>query len=245
MGKEELFYEGLGVPFEHIRFRHMTPQETPFYSMGNYDVEVKLSIGWKEVIGNAYRTDHDISVHMEASKTNMEYTRDDGTKVIPHNIEPSFGVERAFYCTMEHAFREEKFDREWAWFKFPAKIAPYQVHIYPLMKKEELAKPAMELYWKVKKAGLSALYDKNGQIGKRYARADEIGTPYCVTVDYDTIDPAKTPSSVTIRDRDTMKQIRVKADEVVSKIMQLVNGEIKFEEAGVLIDTRKKEEEKK
>jgi glycyl-tRNA synthetase len=237
LGKEELFYQALGVPHEDIRFRHMTPNETPFYSKGNYDVEIRTSIGWKEVIGNAYRTDHDLKTHQEHSKTKLEYD-DEGRKLIPHNIEPSFGVERAFYCTMEHAYRKEKFDRDWAWFKFPAHIAPYKVQIYPLMKKDELANPAYEIYLKFKKEGMSVNYDKVGAIGKRYQRADEIGTPYCVTIDYDTIE--KQPSTVTIRDRDTMEQIRVPSENIVSIIKDLIAGRIKFLDAGVHVDTRVK-----
>jgi glycyl-tRNA synthetase len=238
MGKEEIFYQQLGVPHEDIRFRHMTPQETPFYSKGNYDVEVKTSIGWKEVIGNAYRTDHDIKTHQEHSKTKLEYDND-GVKIIPHNIEPSFGVERAFYCAMEHAYREQKVDRDWAWYKFPPKISPYKVNIYPLMKKEELANPAYDLYLEFKKRGYSAMYDKSGAIGRRYARADEIGTPYCVTIDYESIQ--KTPATVTIRDRDSMEQIRVLKEKVIEIIHNLIEGQIKFAEAGELVNTRKKE----
>jgi glycyl-tRNA synthetase len=237
LGKEEIFYETLGVPHEHIRFRHMTPAETPFYSKGNYDVEVKLSLGWKEVVGNAYRTDHDLNTHQTFSKTKLEYDNE-GVKVLPHNIEPSFGVERAFYCTLEHAYRPEKLDRDWAWFKFPPKIAPYKVHIYPLMKKEELAEPANKIYLAFKKEGISVLYDKTGAIGKRYARADEIGTPFCITIDYDTIQ--KHPSTVTIRDRDTMDQIRVPIENSVLIIKDLIEQRKKFFDAGIRVDTRTK-----
>jgi glycyl-tRNA synthetase len=237
MGKEEHFYAELGVAHEDVRFRHMTPAETPFYSKGNYDVEVKTSIGWKEVIGNAYRTDHDISTHQKHSKTKLEYA-DQGKKIIPHNVEPSFGLDRAFYCVMEHAYREKGVDRDWAWFKFPKKIAPRQVHIYPLMKKPILADPAYEIYLKFRAQGLPCIFDKTGAIGKRYARADEIGTPYCVTIDYDTIE--KSPSTVTIRDRDSMDQVRCPVDTVVSIIQDLIANKIKFSDAGEPIDTRKK-----
>lgn len=241
IGKEEIFYEALGVPADHIRFRHMTPQETPFYSGGNYDMEVKLSIGWKETIGNAYRTDHDLKTHQEHSKTKLEYDNE-GTKLLPHNIEPSFGVERAFYCVMEHAYREINFDREWAWFKFPPRLAPYKVHVLPLMKKDELANPAYDIYLKFKKLGWSVLFDKNVSIGKRYARADEIGSPYCVTIDYETIE--KKPSTVTIRDRDSMEQIRVPVENVVQIIQDLIDQKIKFLDAGSKVETRKKESPK-
>lgn len=235
MGKEELFYQGLGVPHENIRFRHMVPEETPFYSKGNYDVEIKLSLGWKEVIGNAYRTDHDIKTHQENSKTQLTYNFE-GKKIIPHNIEPSFGVERAFYCTLENAYVPEKQDREWSWFKFPKKIAPYFVHIYPLQKKPaELIAKSMELFAQLKKKKMRVLYDESASIGKRYQRADEIGTPYCVTVDHATIEDGELKDTVTIRDRDSTKQIRVKIADLVDILNKLYDDEIEFEKAGKLI----------
>ncbi len=235
MGKEELFYRSLGVPHENIRFRHMVPEETPFYSKGNYDVEIKLSIGWKEVIGNAYRTDHDIKTHQEYSKTNLTFNQD-GKKIIPHNIEPSFGVERAFYCTLENAYIPENTDRDWSWFKFPKRIAPYFVHVYPLQKKpNELISKSMELFSLLKKKKFRVSYDESASIGKRYQRADEIGTPYCITVDHSTIEEGDLKETVTIRDRDSKKQIRVKIAELVDILWKLYNDELEFEKAGPLI----------
>jgi glycyl-tRNA synthetase len=235
MGVEEQFYRALGVPHDHIRFRHMTPQETPFYSGGNYDVEVNTSIGWKEVIGNAYRTDHDLSVHMKHSKTKLEYS-EGGRRFIPHNVEPSFGVERAFYCALEHAYVPEGTDREWAWFRFPVLVAPYAAGVFPLMKKEELAGPAFELYERLKKAGLPVYYDKSGSIGKRYQRADEIGVPYSITIDYESIEGS--PSTVTVRDRDSTRQIRVPTDTLVKIIGGFRSGDLSFFEAGPEVVTR-------
>ncbi len=231
MGKEEEYYSRLGIPHEAIRFRHMTPAETPFYSKGNYDIEINTSVGWKEVVGNAYRTDHDLSTHEEHSNTKLQY-HDQPTKrkFTPHVIEPSFGVERTFYSILEHCYREKGHDRDWAWFQFPPEIAPRQVHIYPLSRKDKLTNKAKEVFLMFKKEKIESLYDQRGSIGKRYARADEIGTPYCVTIDYDTVE--KEPSMVTIRDRDTTDQVVVPVSEVVDKIKQLVKGEIEFLDAG-------------
>ena len=233
MALQEKFYNDMGIPHESIRFRHMTPKETPFYSKGNYDIEVNTSLGWKEVIGNAYRTDHDLTTHAKHSKTKLEYN-DQGKKIVPHVVEPSFGVERAFYCMMEHAYREKEFDRGWAWFKFPKQLAPRQVHIYPLMKKPVLAEPAFELYKKFLKSGVSCIFDKTANIGKRYARADEIGTPYCITVDFESVEGDNL--SYTIRDRDTRKQIRVPTSDIFTVYHQLINDEVKFEDAGQLVE---------
>ncbi|GAB4309384.1 MAG: hypothetical protein Kow0069_08600 [Promethearchaeota archaeon] len=232
VGKEQLFYEALGIPADAIRFRHMLPEETPFYSKGNFDVEVRLSVGWKEVVGNAYRTDHDLSTHMKHSKTKLTY----GTKkrkFVPHVVEPSFGVERSLYCTLEHCFREKGHDRDWAWFQFPPRIAPYQVHVFPLQRRDGLEEHARGIYESLKKAGLKVLYDHAGSIGKRYARADEIGTPYCVTVDYKTLE--EEPATVTIRDRDTTHQVRVRVDRLEAVLRDLVAGEAYFEDLGQFI----------
>jgi glycyl-tRNA synthetase len=232
IGKEEIFYQSLGVPHKDLRFRHMLPEETPFYSKGNYDVEVKTSLGWKEVIGNAYRTDHDIKTHQEHSNTKLTFNAE-GKKIIPHNIEPSFGVERAFYCTLEHAYVPEKTDREWSWFKFPKLIAPYFVHVYPLQKKpEELVKKSMEIFKVLKKKKMRVLFDEAASIGKRYQRADEIGTPYCITIDHGTIEDGALKETVTIRDRDTTKQIRVSIEKLPDILQKLYDNEMKFEEAG-------------
>ncbi|MHA1733016.1 MAG: glycine--tRNA ligase [Promethearchaeota archaeon] len=239
VGKEALFFEALGIPFDAIRFRHMLPEETPFYSKGNYDVEIKLSVGWKEVVGNAYRTDHDLSTHMKHSGTRLTFTVNK-QKIVPHVVEPSCGVERPFYCMLEHSYREKgearvgASARDWAWFQFPPALAPYTVHVFPLQKRDGLPEKAREVHDLLKSEGFTVIFDHAGSIGKRYARADEIGTPYCVTVDYKTI--AEEPEAVTIRDRDTTGQVRVEVAKLPEIIRDLVRGKVKFEDAGSPVD---------
>ncbi|MFH0929597.1 MAG: glycine--tRNA ligase [Candidatus Aenigmatarchaeota archaeon] len=207
MAKQMIFYQKLGIPFEALRHRHMTPEETPHYSKGNFDLEIKLDIGWKETVGNAYRTDYDLKNHSQSSGKDMTIM-DDNEKVLPHVIEPSFGLERTIYGILLNCFVEDK-ERGWDWFKFPARIAPYTVCVFPLVKKDGLQEKSREVSEMLKKS-FDVFFDPSGSIGRRYARADEIGTPFCVTIDYDTMDD----STVTVRDRDTTEQQRVKIDDL-------------------------------
>ncbi|MFW9924272.1 MAG: glycine--tRNA ligase [Candidatus Thorarchaeota archaeon] len=225
MAKEKILFEEVGVKPELIRFRHMLPKETPHYSGGNFDLEVNLSIGWTEVIGNAFRQQHDLTNHENASKTKMGVQMDDGKVVIPYVIEPSIGVGRTMYCILESCYRETS-DREWTWFQFPATVSPYDVQVCPLMKKDGLDERAQEIFDDLQGEGFEVIYDNSGKIGKRYARADEIGTPYCITVDYDTLED----DTVTIRDRDTMEQIRVSAEELSDVLTLLLSGEYQLNE---------------
>jgi glycyl-tRNA synthetase len=202
----------------------MMPEETPFYSGGNFDLEVELSIGRKEIVGNAYRTSYDLSNHMKKSGKDLSIDSD-GEKVIPEVVEPSFGVERAIYCILEHCYREDD-GRGWDWFQFPPKFAPLSVLVVPLMKKEPLAEISFKTYENLKENGINVEYDDRGSVGKRYARADEIGIPFCVTIDYDT----PNANTVTIRDRDSRKQAVVNRDSLTEIISKLVSGVMKFED---------------
>lgn len=222
--KEKILFEEVGVNPELIRFRHMLPKETPHYSGGNFDLEVKLSVGWTEIVGNAFRQQHDLTSHEKASKTKMRIQHTEGN-VIPFVIEPSIGVGRTMYCVLESCYRETD-DREWTWFQFPSTIAPYDVQVCPLMKKDGLDEKALEIFEELKSEGFDAIFDNTGKIGKRYARSDEIGTPYCVTIDYDTLQD----DTVTIRDRDTMEQIRVPNEELSDAIVLLLTGEYGLKE---------------
>lgn len=220
LSREAEFFEKIGIPREKFRFRHMLPEETPFYSGGNFDLEVELSIGVKEVVGNAYRTDYDLKCHMKHSGEDLSVDFN-GEKVIPEVVEPSFGVERIVYCILEHCYREDD-GRGWSWFQFPPEIAPIIAFVLPLMKKEPLVSKAKELFRNIRKSGIFVEYDDRGSIGKRYARADEIGVPVCVTVDYQTIED----NTVTLRSRDTRKQVRVKAELVPKILSDLAEGRI-------------------
>jgi len=200
----------------------MQDHEAPHYSAGNFDLEANLSIGHMEIVGNAARTDYDLQKHAKASKTSFEIALPDGKKVMPHVVEPSLGVGRIFYTVLEKCFREG--DREWSWFQFPPTVAPLEVAVFPLMKKDGLAELALDIHGELKDAGYLSYYDESGKIGKRYARANEIGIPYCITIDYDSIKEF----SVTIRDRDSMEQIRIPIEDIEVAVGELMDGEAEF-----------------
>jgi glycyl-tRNA synthetase len=216
IAKEQLFYESLGIPKEAIRFRHMLPEETPHYSKGNVDMEILFDFGWKEVIGNAYRSDYDLKRHAEYSKTDLSYVLDNGRKIIPHVVEPSFGIERTIYAILLYSFVEDK-ERGWDWFKFDPKVAPISIAVFPLLNKKEMIDKALEVF-KLLKVKFDAIFDKSGSIGKRYARSDEIGIPYAITIDHQTLED----NTVTIRDRNTTQQERAKIEELVEKLNNLL-----------------------
>ncbi len=225
MAKEMKFYQLLGIPAAALRHRHMLPEETPHYSKGNFDLEIEFDFGWKETVGNAYRGDYDLQKHAKHSKTDLSVAIN-GRKVVPHVVEPSFGLERTFAGVMLHCFREDK-ERGWNWFAFPPKIAPYAVAVMPLIKKDKLPEKAKEVHESIKSC-VDAFYDNTGSIGKRYARADEIGIPFCITIDHDTFKN----DTVTLRDRDTTKQRRVKIKELPNILWSLVHSGKKFEKFG-------------
>ncbi|MEM3610387.1 MAG: His/Gly/Thr/Pro-type tRNA ligase C-terminal domain-containing protein, partial [Candidatus Anstonellales archaeon] len=196
-------------------FRELLNDERPHYSGGNIDVEVKISEdNIIETIGNAYRTNFDLKSHQTHSKQTMEvFVEEKKKKIFPHVVEPSIGFDRTFYSILHHCFREKNEQKQWDWFAFPFDICPYQVAIFPLMKKDNLDIKALEVY-KILKKHFSCYYSSTGNIGKRYARADEIGTYYAVTVDYQTLED----DTVTLRFRDTGQQVRLNINDLVKEI---------------------------
>lgn len=220
LAKEFVWFQSLGIPKKALRFRHMLPEETPHYSKGNFDLEIKFEFGWKESVGNALRSDYDLKQHSKFSKKELSIIQN-GKKIVPWVIEPSFGVERPLAAILYHCFRED--GRGWSWFAFPPKIVPYHAGIFPLVNKDGLPEKAKEVFNLLKKE-FDVFYDDKGSIGKRYARADEIGTLVCITIDYQSLKD----NTVTIRDRDTTKQKRVKIEELAKKLWKLVKGEIEF-----------------
>ena len=202
----------LGMTEENIRLRDHTPEELSHYSNGTTDIEYAFPFGWGELWGIADRTDFDLKSHMEVSKEDFHYTDSEtGEKYVPYCIEPSVGADRvtlAFLCDSYEEEELEDGDTRTVLHLHPA-IAPYKIAVLPLSKK--LSEKANEVYEKLAKKFMCD-YDETGSIGKRYRREDEIGTPYCVTVDFDTLED----ETVTIRDRDTMEQIRLKIDEVAN-----------------------------
>lgn len=213
--KQKMLYLQVGIPEEKFAFRRMPKEETPHYSKGNIDLEVETSSGIVETVGTAYRTDYDLASHSKASGEDLGvFVEEEKQKVVPHVIEPSMGSDRLFWCVLEHCFREKGAGKEWDWFAFPPAIAPYHAWIFPLMKKDGLDEKAREVESALRESGLTVYYQESGSIGKRYARADEIGVPYCITVDFETLEK----ESVTLRFRDDGKQIRLKISELAAKI---------------------------
>ena len=215
LAKEWEYYVDAGLDPEKMWFRHLNEEETPHYSKSNVDLEVETSYGVVEISGNAYRTDYDLSQHKKFSGQDLEvFIQEEGKKILPHVFEVSMGTDRLIFCLLEHAFRDKSKEKEWEWFDFPPAVAPYEVAVFPLMKKPELRGPAKEIASMLREAGLNTYFSHVGSIGKRYARADEVGCPYAVTVDYDTLDDG----TVTVRFRNDGKQERVKKEELASRL---------------------------
>ena len=210
----------LGMKKENIRLRDHSPEELCFYSKGTTDIEFLFPFGWGELWGIADRTDYDLSRHIEHSKQDLMY-QDPITneKFIPYVIEPSLGCDRVTLAFLCNSYEEQDLgegDSRVVLHLHPA-LAPFKVAVLPLSKK--LSEKAEEIYADLSKEFMCD-YDEAGSIGKRYRREDEIGTPSCITVDFDTLED----NMVTIRDRDTMEQVRVEID----KVKEWINERVKF-----------------
>ena len=207
----EKFFEGLGIPRSAIRCRQQLKDERAHYSSETWDVEIESEdFGWIEVCAIADRTDYDLGSHAALSKQSMEVTID-GEQFVPHVIEASFGIDRPLWCVLEHSFTETE---KRTFFAIDKSIAPVRVGVFPLVSKDKLPEKAKEIFDMLVDNHLMAQYDEKGSIGRRYARADEVGTPYCITIDYDTLKD----NTVTIRERDSMQQERVKIEKLVEKL---------------------------
>ncbi len=200
--------ETLGISKGNLKWRRHTDKERSFYSKDTYDLDYKFPFGWKELWGIAYRTDYDLKQHMEHSGQSLEYVDPaTGRKFIPHVIEPAVGINRIFLMLLADAYFE---DGERVVLKLSPKIAPYKIAVFPLLaNKPELTAKARELF-NTLKSQFNVVWDDRGNIGKRYFAQDEIGTPWCVTVDFDTLED----NTVTVRDRDTAKQERIAIDKL-------------------------------
>lgn len=226
--EQQAWAEEIGFSKERLRIREHTKDELSHYSKRTVDLEYLTPFGWKEMFGLAYRTDFDLRNHMEKSREDLQYTDPDDAKIkfVPHVIEPTFGLSRLTLMVMLEAYDEEKLegDDSRTVLRFHPRIAPVQVAILPLSKKENLIEKAQELYKKiVHETNLRVDFDITGSIGKRYRRQDEIGTPKAITIDFGTLgeDPAQgTKDTVTIRDRDSLKQARVEIGKLVSLLTQ-------------------------
>jgi glycyl-tRNA synthetase len=210
----------LGLKKENVQEVEVEGNDLAHYSKRTIDFEYNFpGKGFDELYGLAYRTDHDLKNHMEASGVSMEYIESDGSRYVPHVIEPTFGVGRTVTAVLAEAYSEDEVDGKIrTYLKLPVHLAPYRVAVSPLLKnKPQLVEKAREVFTMLKKEFGNVAWDENGNVGKRYRRQDEIGTPYCVVIDFDTLgeeDPANT-DTITVRSRDTGEQERVAIDALI------------------------------
>jgi glycyl-tRNA synthetase len=206
------FTKELGLKEENLRWREHEEFERSHYSKRTMDIEYKYPFGFKEMFGLAYRTDFDLSNHAKHSGKDLSYADFvTGEKYIPHVIEPTFGLSRLVGVILSDAYYEEEGR---VVLKLAPKIAPYKVAVFPLLaNKPELVDKARKVYEMLKPNFMTA-WDDRGNIGKRYFAQDEIGTPYCLTIDFQTLQDA----TITVRDRDSAKQERIKIDSVLEFI---------------------------
>jgi glycyl-tRNA synthetase len=207
------FINAVGIDKDKVSELEIADEDRAHYSKRTIDFEFQWPFGKKELYGLAYRTDYDLKNHGEVSKTDLSYFDEEKKeRFIPHVIEPSIGLDRTILAVLVSAYSEDEVNGETRVFlKFKPEVAPYQYAVFPLLKnRPELVEKAREVYEQIKKSGARVIFDDNGNIGKRYRRQDEIGTPYCVTIDFESLED----QSVTVRDRDTGEQKRVKIAEL-------------------------------
>ncbi|MDD3647776.1 MAG: glycine--tRNA ligase [Candidatus Dojkabacteria bacterium] len=202
----------LGISKDKLRWRSHEPFELSHYSKRTDDLEYKFPFGFKEVFACAYRTDFDLSNHMKHTGKDLQYRRENGDKFVPHVVEPTFGLSRILTAILADAYQEDEINgRKRVFLKLCPIVAPVKTAVFPLQNDDKLQKVAKQIYEELKgKIDGTIEYDESGSIGKRYRRQDEIGTPFCITVDFESLNDKK----VTIRDRDTLKQERVEIEKV-------------------------------
>lgn len=209
------WYESIGLSRTALHSKEIADGDRAHYSKCTIDVEFDFPFGRKELCGLAYRTDFDLKAHTEHSKVDLSYFDEaKRERFIPHVIEPSCGVDRAILAVLSSAYATDEQNGEVrTYLKLSPRIAPYIAAVFPLLKnKLQLVEKATQVYQTLKKAGLPVCFDDNGNIGKRYRRQDEIGTPYTITVDFDT----EADNTVTIRDRDAGTQTRMPVAELAA-----------------------------
>lgn len=220
LGEMGRFLQWIGLGSERLRAREHGPEELSHYSKRTVDYEYLFPFGWKELCGLAYRTDYDLRRHMEYSGEDLTYfDQERNERFIPHVVEPTMGVERLFLALLVDAYHEEPavdvngkpYTR--VVLRFHPRIAPYKVAVLPLMRKPELVERARAVAAMLREHFMVD-YDETQSIGRRYRRQDEIGTPFCVTIDYETLDD----QAVTIRDRDSMQQVRVPISRLAEEL---------------------------
>ncbi|MFM9043870.1 MAG: His/Gly/Thr/Pro-type tRNA ligase C-terminal domain-containing protein, partial [bacterium] len=209
------WYTDLGIRPDNLRLREHGSDELSHYSSATSDIEYLFPMGWSELEGVANRGDYDLTKHAEFSGEKLEYfDQQSGDRYVPYVIEPSAGADRATLAFLVDAYDVEEVEgRERTVLRIHPRLAPVKVAVLPLVSKEGMPERAREIHQQLRQV-LPAEFDEGGSIGKRYRRQDEIGTPYCLTIDGQTMEDG----TVTLRDRDTLEQSRIPADEVVSEL---------------------------
>jgi glycyl-tRNA synthetase len=210
----------IGITPEKLTFRDHDKDELSFYSKGSCDVEYEFPYGYSEIEGIADRGTFDLDQHIEHSKKKLHYVDQEnrGAKIIPAVIETSAGVDRTVLMIMTDSYWEDE-ENDRVVMRFSPKVAPFKVAVFPLFKKAGMPEVARKLYDDLRKH-VATVYDDGGSIGKRYRRQDEIGTPFCITIDHESLED----NCVTLRDRDSLVQERVSMDKIVSMIIEKVNA---------------------
>lgn len=221
---QKFYFDVLGFPVERFRLYELNDKEKAFYNKYHFDIEGNLNAaGWTEIGGIHYRTDHDLHGHQDISKQKMEVSID-GQKFIPHVLELSFGVDRNVFSLLDLNLEDDQ-ERGNKVIHFAANVSPVQVAVFPLVNK--IHEKAREVFESIQDDFICQ-YDKSGSVGRRYARQDEMGTPFCVTVDFDSLEN----EDVTIRDRESTKQRRVKLNELKETLGNLLSKKTEFEKIG-------------
>jgi glycyl-tRNA synthetase len=220
--KQLEFAERIGLSPQRMHQIEVSPEDRAHYSQRSVDTEFDFPFGQKELWGLAYRADYDLSAHTNASGVELSYLDEvRGEKYIPHVVEPTFGLDRTMLAVLTSAYTEDELGGEVrTYLKFNKEIAPIKAAVFPLLKnKPELVAKARDVYSTLKKQIPQIMWDDNGNIGKRYRRQDEIGTPLCITIDFDTLgENPELLDTVTVRNRDTGEQERVSISELPSLI---------------------------
>ena len=230
-------FTNAGVPADRIRLRQHAPDEKAFYADDAWDIEVKLNtFGWTEMCGVHDRTTYDLTQHSKFSGKDLSVSDETHKKEIPHILEIAFGVDRVSFALLDIFYNPQDIKEGKTTFHIPTALAPIKVCIFPLMKKDGLPETAYPLYTELSKTFVCR-YDESGSVGRRYLRAAEDGTPYCITIDYQS----KEDGTVNLRDRESEAQVRVVAADLRVILNDLFLGKRQFSEVGTPVDTKKEE----
>ena len=236
LSEQLLWFSKLDI-LAKVKVREHKKSELSHYSSATFDMDYEFPFGSMEIAGNANRGQYDLTQHTKESGKNLEiFDEKTQKRVIPKVIEPTFGMERVFLALICNGYCYDK-SRDNIVLKLPPKLSPIKAAVFPIVKKPEYEKIAKDIIIDLRKE-FNVTYDQSGSVGRRYSRNDELGTPFCITID----EESPKNKDVTIRDRDSTKQIRVKLSDLKDTLRKLINKEIEFEIAGKLVETRVKEQ---